>query len=131
MFLCALEAWVVRRAEGRKEAPLGGASRAYFDDLPFLAGADFDFFAGDCEDDFVDFLVALFIEWNSPLRVITTAPHRNVSRIQTQDRFTVSGAQSGRKPAEASGAPAIRGRAGPPEASYSARTEAGTRQCRP
>jgi len=33
----------------------------YFDDLPFFAGADLDFFAGDCEDDFVDFLVALFI----------------------------------------------------------------------
>lgn len=35
------------------------AAPVYF--LPFLAGADFDFLAGDCEDVFVDFLVALFM----------------------------------------------------------------------
>lgn len=50
---------------GRRTEVERGALRAphwgYFDDLPFFAGADLDFLAGDCEDDFVDFLVALFI----------------------------------------------------------------------
>ncbi len=37
--------------------------------LLFLAGADFDFLAGDCEEVLVDFLVALFIRLILPLSV--------------------------------------------------------------
>jgi hypothetical protein len=53
----------------KAEALLGRPKRrplVYFF-LVFLAGADFDFLAGDCEDDFVDFLVALFIRSILPI----------------------------------------------------------------
>ena len=61
-----------------------GASHAYLDDLPFLAGADFPFLAGDCEDDFVDFFVALFIESILPQHVTDKRNYRNASAFQTQ-----------------------------------------------
>jgi hypothetical protein len=64
----------------------GDLLRFYFF-LLFLAGADFDFLAGDCEDDFTDFLVALFIRF-SPLNISSDHDDRRLiviySRAQTQ-----------------------------------------------
>ena len=64
----------------------GRAPLPYLEDFPFLAGADFDFLAGDCEDDFVDFLAAAFIGSVS-FRGMTTAPIVIFPEIRLKEIF--------------------------------------------
>ena len=47
--------------------------------LLFLAGADFDFLAGDCEEVLVDFLVALFIGLILPLSGVAVTATAEIS----------------------------------------------------